>query len=125
MLPEDGPAMMALGEQSPETGAIAFHSQFHYDPYAALLALRPTTTGVVAEAPGHPGLAGLALLNFGECNYEDSVRPFAYFYSLSVHPNYRRLGLGSQLAAWRVEQVRKRFRAEAVMISGIQSGNVG
>lgn len=125
MTSNDGPAIAALGEQSPETGAVAFHSRFHYDPYAALLALKPTTIGVVAEAPDHKGLAGLGLVSFGQCLYEEAVRPYAYFYSLSVHPEYRRRGLASQLAAWRVEKARERFGDEGVMIAGIQAGNVG
>jgi len=125
LTPADGPAIAALGEQSPETGAVAFHSEFHYDPYAALLALRPSTIGVAVEAPDHDGLVGLGLASFGECCYEGTLRPYAYFYSLSVHPAYRRRGLAAQIAAWRVEQARERLGAEAVLISGIQSGNVG
>ena len=125
LTPDDGPAIAALGEQSPETGAVAFHSQFHDDPYRALLALQPTTLGVVAEAPDHEGLVGLALIYTGECNYEERVCPFAYFYSLSVHPNYRRHGLGSQLATWRMEKVKALFGDQAVMVSGIQPGNIG
>ncbi len=55
--PEGGPAVEALGEQTPETGAVAFHSCFEYDPYASLLALDPAMSGVVAEAPDHDGSA--------------------------------------------------------------------
>ena len=35
MMPEDGPALAALGEQTPETGAVSMHSRFERDPYAA------------------------------------------------------------------------------------------
>ena len=99
LTPADGPAIAALGEQSPETGAVAFHSEFHYDPYTALLALRPSTIGVAAEAPDHDGLVGLGLVSFGECCYEGALRPYAYFYSLSVHPAYRRRGLATIVVA--------------------------
>ena len=123
--PGDGPAVSELGEQTPDAGAVAFHSSFHEDPYAALLAIRPSTIGVVAEAPDGSGLAGLGLMSFGTCQYEGELRPFAYLYSLSVHPRYRQMGLGTRLAAWRVEQARERSGDGGVIVAGIQSGNLG
>lgn len=125
MTPADGPAIAALGEQTPETGAVSLHSRFQFDPYATLVALRPETVGVVAEAPDGTGLAGLGLMSFGECLYEEAIRPYAYLYSLSVHPRYRRRGLASRIAAWRVAVARERNGNEGVTFAGVQPGNVG
>jgi GNAT superfamily N-acetyltransferase len=125
MTPTDGTAIAELGEQTPDTGAVAFKSQFHVDPYACLLALRPGTIGVVAENPGFDGLVGIGLMSFGEFHFEGAIRPYAYLYSLSVHPNHRRQGLASQIGAWRVARARERFGDEGVILAGIQAGNEG
>jgi ribosomal protein S18 acetylase RimI-like enzyme len=125
LAPTDGPAIEKLGEQTPETAVAAFHSRFHHDPYASLLAQQPSTIGVVAETPGHVGLVGLGLVRFGQCMYEASLRPFAYMYSLSVHPDYRRQGLASQIAASRIETARQRVGDDGVIVAGIQPGNAG
>lgn len=36
MVPTDGPAIAALGEQTPESGAVSMHSRFAFDPYETL-----------------------------------------------------------------------------------------
>jgi GNAT superfamily N-acetyltransferase len=126
--PDDGAAIQALGGQSPDTGAVAFVGQFEHDAYAVLTALHPACTGVVAEAADHPGIVGMGLVTFGRCQYEGEERPFAYLSSLQVHPGYRRRGVASALAAWRVNLARERFAAAGeagVVFAGIQSGNTG
>jgi len=125
MEPADGPAIAALGRQTPETGAVSTHSEFPADPYATLLALRPGTMGVVAEDARQEGLVGMALMSFGDCWYEGEVRPSAYLYSLSVHPAVRRLGLGTRLVTWRVQAARERNGEDGVLFAGIQPGNIG
>jgi ribosomal protein S18 acetylase RimI-like enzyme len=124
MVPADGPAIAALGEQTPETGAVSIHSRFEFDPYVTLLALRPGTIGVVAETTGRPGLVGLCLMAFGQCWFEGAIRPSAYLYSLSVHPDYRRRGLASRMCTWLVGQSRARHGDDAVIYAGTQPGNV-
>ena len=123
--PSDGPLIDRLGRESPETGRIAFNSTFRFDPYASLLALYPGVIGVVAEIPGYEGLAGMAMVQFGECTFEGAMRPFAYLFSLSVHPNFRKRGLATRLALWRVQAARERFGLEGVIYAGIQPGNTG
>ncbi len=124
MEPTDGPGLAALGEQTPETGAVSLHSRFEFDPYQTLLALRPGTIGVVAETAERPGLVGLCLMSFAECWYEGAIRPSAYLYSLSVHPDARRRGIASRLTAWLVSAVRERHGDEVVIYAGTQPGNV-
>ena len=124
MGPSDGPALAALGEQTPETGMVSMHSRFEFDPYETLLALRPGTIGVVAETEDHAGLVGMCLMAFGECWYEGTIRPSGYLYSLSVHPDYRRRGLGAQLTTWLVNAAHKRHGDDGVIYAGTQPGNV-
>jgi GNAT superfamily N-acetyltransferase len=124
MLPSDGPALATLGEQTPETGMISLHSRFEFDPYATLLALRPGTIGVVAESADGPGLVGICLMDFGRCWFEGAIRPSAYLYSLSVHPDFRRRGLGSRLTTWLVSVAHERYGDDVVIYAGTQPGNV-
>lgn len=124
MVPTDGPAIAALGEQTPETGAVSMHSRFEFDPYETLIALRPGTIGVVVETAGRPGVVGLCLMAFGQCWFEGAIRPSAYLYSLSVHPDYRRRGLASRMCTWLVAQSRERHGDDVVIYAGTQPGNV-
>jgi GNAT superfamily N-acetyltransferase len=122
---QDGAKIAALGEQTPDTGAVAFHNLWQHDPYASILALHHNAVGVVAEASGHDGIVGMGMMSTGECHYEGALRPFAYLFSLSVHPDYRRRGIASQLAAWRVNKAREMLGEDAVIFAGIQQGNEG
>jgi hypothetical protein len=67
----------------------------------------------------------MALVTFGECMVEDELRPYAYFTGLSVHPDFRRRGIASALAAWRLKAARSRFGEQGIIFAGIQGGNVG
>lgn len=125
LLPSDGPAMERLEQQTPDTGAMGFYTEYHHDLYETRMALQPSLAGVVAEVADHEGLAGMALATFGECMVEDEVRPYAYFTGLSVHPDFRRQGIASALAAWRLKAARLRFGEQGIIFAGIQGGNVG
>jgi len=125
MLPSDGPALVRLGEASPDTGRVGFHSVFPQDAYQTLLALHPSTIGVVAEAPDHIGIVGNGLVRFDEGYYEGELRPLAYLSSLHVHPDYRHRGIASAIADWRIQRARERFGAEGVIFAGIQADNEG
>src|SRR5262245_54820697 len=111
MLPSDGPAIKRLNEQTPDTGAIRFSAQYHYDAYEVLMTLHPGVTGVVAEAPDHDGLVGMGLVTLGECQYEGEMRPYAYLSTLGVHPDYRRRGIAGQLALWRFGKAQEHFES--------------
>jgi GNAT superfamily N-acetyltransferase len=124
---DDGPAIDRLGRETPDTGAVAFHSEFERDAYEALMALHPSTIGVVAEAPDKR-IVGMGLVTFGICQFEGELRPSAYLSSLGVHPEYRRRGIATRIAAWRVNEARQHFQAadrEGVIFALIQGGNVG
>jgi GNAT superfamily N-acetyltransferase len=125
LLPGDGPAMEKLEQQTPDTGAMGFYTEYHHDLYKTRMALQPGLVGVVAEVPKYQGLVGMALVTFGECTVEEEQRPYAYFTGLSVHPDFRRRGIATALANWRLEAARSRFGGEGVIFAGIQGGNVG
>jgi GNAT superfamily N-acetyltransferase len=123
--PDDGAKIAALGEETPDTGAVAFHNVFHYDPYASIMALHHDATGVVVETPHHEGIIGMGMMSTGQCHFEGALCPFAYLFSLSVHPDYRRLGIATQIVLWRVEKARELLGADVVLFAGIQQGNEG
>ncbi len=121
----DGMAYATLIANSPDTGRINAATHFEIDLYQALMMLHEDTVGVVAEAPGYDGLAGGGLIRFGHCQYEDQVRPYALLNTLVVHPQFRRRGVASRLAQWRVEVARQRLGDNAVIWAIIQHGNTG
>jgi GNAT superfamily N-acetyltransferase len=128
MVLADGPAIRKLNEQSPDTGAVRFVAEYHYDAYEVLTALHPGMTGVVAEAPGYDGIVGMGLMTLGECQFEGEMRPSAYLSTLGVHPDYRRRGIASKLARWRFESAQRHFDSlgrEGVVFAAIQDGNTG
>jgi GNAT superfamily N-acetyltransferase len=125
--PTDGPAIDRLGRETPDTGAVAFYSEFHRDAYEALMALHPRAVGVVAVAPDER-IVGMGLVTIGDCQFEGKLLPSAYLGGLSVHPEYRRRGIATRIAAWRVKEAREHFQAagrEGVIFAAIQGGNVG
>lgn len=125
LAPQDGPAYAAVLAASPDTGAIGSAARFEIDPYQALMALHKDTVGVVAETPGYDGFVGSGLIRFGQCQWEGEVRPSALLNTLVVHPNFRRLGLASQLARWREEYTLRRQGEGGVIWAIIQQNNTG
>jgi GNAT superfamily N-acetyltransferase len=123
--PQDGPAYAAVLSASPDTGSIGSAVRFEIDPYQALMALQRDTVGVVAETPGQDGFVGSGLIRFGQCQWEGEVRPSALLNTLVVHPDYRRQGVASRLAKWRVELARQRQGDGSVVWAIIQRNNTG
>ena len=123
--PQDGPAYAEVLSASPDTGSIGSAVRFEIDPYQALMALQKDTVGVVAETPGHNGFVGSGLIRFGQCQWEGELRTSALLNTLVVHPDYRRQGVASQLAKWRVELARQRQGDGGVIWAIIQRNNTG
>ncbi|MDX1614696.1 MAG: GNAT family N-acetyltransferase [Candidatus Promineifilaceae bacterium] len=122
---QDGPALEQLDRATPDSGRIGFATEHHFDYVATQRALRPNFVGLVAEADGHAGLVGSAMMSFGQCQVEGQARPYAYLGGLGVHPDFRRRGIGSSLARRRVELARQRFGDQGIIFAGIQGGNEG
>jgi GNAT superfamily N-acetyltransferase len=123
MRPEDGPALVQLMENDPETQEMSMTTRFTVDPYRAWTALQPDLLGVVAEASGIEGLIGAATVAFMDAQYEGQVRPSAFLENLKVHHEYRGQGIGTALAQWRFDRARERFGDEGVILTGTSSDN--
>jgi GNAT superfamily N-acetyltransferase len=125
LTPEDSLAYGTLIANSPDTGAIRAALHFEIDPYTAVKSAHPNSVGVVAETSEYGGFIGSGLLRFGQCRWEDTVRPYALLNTLVVHPDFRRRGVASQLAKWREEYAYQRFGEDGVTFAMIQKNNIG
>lgn len=124
MTSDDSVGFGELVARSPDTGMISVSRRFEFDPLAAIDALKPGSTGVVAE-DDTGRLIGGALVTRKQLSYGGQERPTAYLSNLVVHPDYRRRGVASQLAAWRLEHVRSTLGADATVFAFIQRSNTG
>ena len=125
LTPADSDAYGTLITNSPDTGAVRAALHFKIDPYTAVMSAHPNSIGVVAETSGYDGFIGSGLLRFGQCQWQDAVRPYALLNTLVVHPDFRRRGVASQLAKWREEYAYQRFGEEGVTFAMIQKNNIG
>jgi GNAT superfamily N-acetyltransferase len=123
--PQDGPAYEEVNLASPDTGSIGTSQRFTIDPYQALVSMQRRVVGVVAETPGHAGIIGCGLLRPGRCQWEGRVLPSALLNTLVVHPDYRRKGVASALAGWRLEQARQMHGEDSLVYAIIQQSNTG
>lgn len=119
--PEDGAAYAALLAASPDTGRIGTAERFEIDPYQALVGIYPDAVGFVAEAPGHEGLVGGALIRFGRCQWEGELRPSALLNTVVVHPDFRHRGVATRLEEFAVRD----FGEDGVFFAVIQRNNIG
>lgn len=121
--PGDGPAIGALLAAEAATTAVGMTTRYHHDVYASLLVQHPDVIGVVATAPGYQGIVGMATAFLDEVRVEGRVFPRAQLENLKVRHDVRRLGLGRQLAAWRIAEARRRFGGPGVVMAGIEGTN--
>ena len=119
----DGPTLDTLIRSEAPTTAMALSTRYRHDPYQALLAQHPTFIGVVAEAPGMAGLAGMATAFGDEVALNGAVVPVIHLENLKVHHDVRRQGLGRRLAEWRIAEGRHRFGDESLVMAGVDSTN--
>jgi predicted N-acetyltransferase YhbS len=123
MEPSDGPGIDILMRNEAQTTAIAMTTIFRHDVYEALLAQYPTLFGVVATSPGSEGLVGVATAYLDEVTVNGQPRPSAHLANLKVREDVRRQGLGSRLAQWRIQEARRRFGDDGVIVTGIEASN--
>jgi predicted N-acetyltransferase YhbS len=99
-------------------------TEFQVDAYTALTGVKEhSMTGVVAEAADADGLIGIAAVTFFDVMVEGQRFPSAYLSSLKVRKDYRRRGLGSALARWRVEKLREQFGEKGVISTHFEVHN--
>lgn len=123
MEPSDGPAIDGLMRNEAQTTAMAITTHYRHDIYRAFLAQHPTLYGVVATTPGTDQLVGVATAFTGEVDVGGRSYPSAYLENLKVRHDARRLGLGARLAAWRIEEARRRIGDQGVVFAGIEASN--
>ena len=119
----DGPAIDALMRENASTTDITLTTHYPHDIYQSLLAQHPTLFGVVATAPGIDGLAGFATAFIDEVLVGGRAYPAAQLENLKVRGDHRRQGLGSRLAAWRIDEARRRFDGEGIIATGLETSN--
>ncbi len=71
------------------------------------------------------GLVGAGFVDFGHCNFEGELRDYASLSGVVVHPHFRRRGIASRLAQWRVEYAREHIGDGGVILTSIQEENTG
>jgi len=99
-------------------------TEFQIDAYTALTGVKEhPMTGVVAETEGAAGVIGIAAVTFFDVMVEGQRFPSAYLSSLKVRQDYRRRGLGSALARWRVEKLREQFGEKGVISTHFEVHN--
>jgi hypothetical protein len=78
---------------------------------------------VVVEAAGQAGLVGMGTVRFSSVQFNGKTWPLAFLDGLKVHENFRRQGLGYQIANWRVQHAREVFGDQGVIATGMLQDN--
>jgi predicted N-acetyltransferase YhbS len=121
--PGDGSAIDVLMRTEAQTTRVSLSTEYLCDLYVAFLAQHPSMIGVVAEAPGFDGLVGLATAYLDEVRIGGAAYPAVHLENLKVHHDLRRQGVGSRLAAWRIDEARRRHGDDVIVTTGIESTN--
>jgi GNAT superfamily N-acetyltransferase len=119
---KDGPALAGLSFSSSDEGSIRYTANYQMDAVQAINAIHQDVTGVVA-LEGNTRLVGIGLVRFGSCYFEEKLHPFALLGNLIVHPDYRRRGLATRIAQWRIDQAVARLGKETLILANVQLGN--
>lgn len=99
-------------------------TRFQVNPFDAIVSgTEYETTGVVVEASDIDGFVGMGTVRFGAAQYNNEVLPFAFLDGLKVNKDFRGLGLGYQIANWRVQQARARFGENCLIVTGMLYDN--
>ena len=99
-------------------------TRFQVDAYKAIISgSKYRTIGVVVESAGHDGLVGMGTLRFSTVQFNGDVLPLAFLDGLRVHPDFRRRGLGYQIANWRVQKARELYGDRCAIGTGMEVNN--
>jgi len=99
-------------------------THFQVDAYTAIVSgSKYRTIGVVVESAGYDGLVGMGTLRFGRVQFNGDSLPFAFLDGLKVHPDFRKQGLGSQIADWRVQKALEMFGDGCLIGTGMEVNN--
>jgi GNAT superfamily N-acetyltransferase len=123
MEPSDGPGIDALMRNEAQTTAMSITTHYSHEIYQSLLAQHPDLYGVVATSPTSDGLVGMATAFIDEATVGGRAYPTARLENLKVRHDVRRRGLGRQLAEWRIQEARRRFGGEGIIVTMIEGTN--
>lgn len=99
-------------------------TQFQVDSYDAITSgTKHRTLGVVVENAGYDGLVGMGTMRFSTIQFNGELLPLAFLDGLKVHPDFRKQGLGSKIANWRVQQARELYGDQCVIGTGMEVSN--
>lgn len=99
-------------------------TRFLVDPYLAIISgTEFRTRGIVVECAGYDGLVGMGTVRFSKVQYNKEVLPLAFLDGLKVKEEFRRNGLGYQIASWRIQKAREEFGEECVISTGMLHDN--
>lgn len=118
--PSDSPALTKLITEF--EGDLT--TRFQVDPYEAIISgTEYQTLGVGVEYAGYEGFVGMGTVRFGRTQFNGDVLPFAFLDGLKVHKDFRGLGLGYQIASWRIQKAREAYGHECVIATGMLYDN--
>jgi ribosomal protein S18 acetylase RimI-like enzyme len=117
----DEPALAALEQASPDGSPVSVRLQPRLG-YLDVADRYPGTTGFVALAPGRLGIVGMLFSSVAPTQFNGSVVPGAYLFSLRVHPAVRRRGVAASLIRHALDQARREAGIE-VAWAAVMSGN--
>jgi ribosomal protein S18 acetylase RimI-like enzyme len=117
----DEPALGALERAAPDSGAFVVQLDLRIG-YLELVARYPNVHGYVAVAPVSGRAVGMLFSSVAPIQWNGSVVPGVYLFSLRVHPSARRQGVATAL----IERAWARARADdgaEVAWAGVMDGN--
>src|SRR5579859_6727133 len=123
MEPRDSAAYKELMANSPETGLVTIQVIFKEDPYEMLMQRRIGQIVVVAEAPDGT-VVGSGAADARPIWFEEQPVQAVHLHSLLVHPNYRRRGVATALAKWRINWAREHYGENVLIFAEIQPDSV-
>ena len=120
--PQDGPALAALMEVSPDAGRIGFSYDYQADLIAAHRALGTDWQGAVTVHDGR--VIGMMFGDVFPIQLNGELRQAAYLSNLHVHPDFQRRGIAHGLADWGLAYVEQLLGPGAVLYGAVMAGNV-
>lgn len=125
MQADDSEAFVALAAAVPDGGLVQFARRYLVAPYPYYFERPGRAVAVVASHSNYDGLVGAGLVNLAELHLDGALHTVAYLSSLLVHPNYRRQGIATKLAQWRINWAQQQAGLDVCIMANIQRGNAG
>jgi ribosomal protein S18 acetylase RimI-like enzyme len=117
----DEPVLAALEQAAPDGGQIAVHLRPRLG-YMDVAARYPGVTGFVARDPGKHDIVGMLFSSVAGTQFNGTVVPGAYLFSLRVDPAVRRRGVATSLIEHALERARREAGIELAW-AAVMAGN--